>query len=71
MSEIQGREGVNESYTNQMFFFRPFNETLQSLRSTGALDFYTPMPQIKPCLLRFSHLEQFTGLARNSLRRFF
>ena len=28
-----------------MFSFRPFNETLQSLRSTGALDFYTPRPQ--------------------------
>ena len=32
------------SYVNQMFSFRPFNETLQSLRSTGALDFYTPRP---------------------------
>ena len=33
------------SYVNQMFSFRPFNETLQSLRSTGALDFYTPRPK--------------------------
>ena len=32
-------------YVNQMFFLQPFNETLQSLRSTGALDFYTPKPQ--------------------------
>ena len=30
---------------NQMFPFRHFNETLQSLRSTGALDVYTPRPQ--------------------------
>ena len=33
------------SYVSQMFSFRPFNETLQSLRSTGALDFYTPKPK--------------------------
>ena len=36
---------LNLSYLNEMFSFRPFNETLQSLRSTGALDFYTPRPQ--------------------------
>ena len=30
---------------NQMFPFRHFNETLQSLRSTGALDVNTPRPQ--------------------------
>ena len=28
-----------------MFSFRPFNEKLQSLRSTGALDFFTPKPK--------------------------
>ena len=33
------------SYVNEMFSFRPLNETLQPLRSTGALDFYTPRPQ--------------------------
>ena len=33
------------SYVNQIFSFRPFNETLQSLRSKGVLDFYTPRPQ--------------------------
>ena len=38
-------KSVLPSYLNQMFTFRPFNETLQSLRSTGALDFYTPRPQ--------------------------
>ena len=32
-------------YVNKMFPYRPFNETLQSLRSTGALEFYTSMPQ--------------------------
>ena len=32
-------------YVNQMFSYRPFNETLQSLGSTGTLDFYTPRPQ--------------------------
>ena len=32
------------SYMNQMYSFGPFNETLQFLRSIGALDFYTPMP---------------------------
>ena len=40
-------KSVLPSYVNQMFPFRPFNETLQSLRSTGALDFYTPKPQKK------------------------
>ena len=38
-------KSVLPSYVNQMFSFRPFNETLQSLRSTGTLDFYTPRPQ--------------------------
>ena len=38
-------KSVLPSYVIQMFSFRPFNETLQSLRSTGALDFYTPRPQ--------------------------
>ena len=38
-------KSVLPSYVNQMFTFRPFNGTLQSLRSTGALDFYTPRPQ--------------------------
>ena len=38
-------KSVLPSYVNQMFSFRPFNETLQSLRSTGALDFYTPKPK--------------------------
>ena len=37
-------KSVLPSYVNQMFSFRPFNETLQSLRSTGELDFYTPRP---------------------------
>ena len=32
-------------FVNQMFSFRSFNETLHSLSSTGALDFYTPRPQ--------------------------
>ena len=44
-------------------FLSIFNETLQSLRLTGALVFYTPMSQkemIKQCL---SYLEQFTRLA--------
>ena len=38
-------KSILPSYVNEMFSFRPFNETLQSLRSTGALDFYTPRPQ--------------------------
>ena len=38
-------KSVLPSYVNQMLSFRPFNETPQSLRSTGALDFYTPRPQ--------------------------
>ena len=38
-------KSVLPSYVNQMFSFRPFNETLQSLRSTGALDFNTPKPK--------------------------
>ena len=38
-------KSVLPSYVNEMFSFRPFNETLQSLRSTGTLDFYTPRPQ--------------------------
>ena len=38
-------KSVLPSYVNQMFSFQPFNETLQSLRSTGALDFYTPKPK--------------------------
>ena len=38
-------KSVLPSYVNQMFSFRPFNETLQSLRSTGALDFYSPKPK--------------------------
>ena len=41
-------KSVLPSYVNQMFSFRPFNETLQSLRSTGALDFYTPMDFYTP-----------------------
>ena len=51
-------KSVLPSYVNQMFTFRPFNETLQSLRSTGALDFYTPRPQTKLNLFKSSHLEQ-------------
>ena len=42
---IKVSKSVLPSYVNEMFYFRPFNETLQSLRSTGALDFYTPRPQ--------------------------
>ena len=38
-------KSVLPSYVNEIFSFQPFNETLQSLRSTGALDFYTPRPQ--------------------------
>ena len=38
-------KSVLPSYVNQMFSFQPFNEMLQSLRSTGALDFYTARPQ--------------------------
>ena len=38
-------KSVLHSYVNQMFSFPPFNETLQSLRSTGAVEFYTPRPQ--------------------------
>ena len=38
-------KSVLPSYVNEMFFIRPFNVTLQSLRSTGALDFYAPRPQ--------------------------
>ena len=38
-------KSVLPSCVNQMFSYGPFNETLQSLRSTGALDFYTPRPQ--------------------------
>ena len=60
-------KSVLPSYVNEMFSFRPFNETLQSLRSTGALDFYTPRRQkeifqTKLNLFRSSHLEQFTRL---------
>ena len=40
-------KSVLPSYVNQMFSFLPFNEMLQSLRSTGALDFYTPKPHKK------------------------
>ena len=32
-------------YVKDFSSFQPFNETLQSLKSTGALDFYTPRPQ--------------------------
>ena len=32
-------KSVLHSYVNEMLSFRPFNKTLQSLRSTGALDF--------------------------------
>ena len=64
-------KSVLSSYVIEMFSFRPFNETLQSLRSTGALDFYTPRPQkeifkqsfqTKLNLFRSSHLEQLTRL---------
>ena len=42
---FKSSKSVLPSYLNEMFSFRPFNETLQSLRSTGALDFYSPRPQ--------------------------
>ena len=38
-------KSVLPSIVSQMFYSRPFNEMLQSLRSTGALDFYTSRPQ--------------------------
>ena len=38
-------KSVLPSYVTEMFSFQPLNETLQSLRSTGALDFYTSRPQ--------------------------
>ena len=38
-------ESVLLSNVNQIFSFRLFNGKLQSLRSTGALNFYTPSPQ--------------------------
>ena len=60
-------KSVLPSYVNEMFSFRPFNEMLQSLRSTGALDFlYSNATkrnfQTKLNLFRSSYLEQLTRL---------
>ena len=65
-------KSVLPSYVNEML--RPFNETLQSLKSTDALDFYTPKKthkkatkrnfQTKLNLSRSSHLEQLTRLLK-------
>ena len=38
-------KSVLPSYVKDFSSSQPFNETLQSLKSTGALDFYTPRPQ--------------------------
>ena len=60
-------KSVLPSYVNEMFSFRPFNETLQSRRSTGALEFLYSMAtkrnfQTKLYLFRSSHSEQLTRL---------
>ena len=63
-------KSVLPSYVNEMFSFRPFNETLQSLRSTGALDFlYSKATkrnfQTKLNLFRSSHWNNLPDCLKN------